>query len=593
MTPPFSASLAIVPAAATTVLVAGLLAGPAQAGEYDVTYCRDSGGQPLVQNPPRPLFDWVARSDNGPPGGYLYERCSAGGDPFTTDWIGANNITVGDTSEWVLDPAEGLSFAGWRAHVTGHVASTYAHVALNHSARIGSEVPIIESAAGFDLCGDSNTIAGALPDCSSMSYRVRFLRPPAQLTFAMTCKGPPPNQPEATCQGGGVARMDTSVVSFRDSTPPTAITVRGPLLSSAPGNPVGGTQPVSVDATDVGSGVKRIEVVVDGVRVGASGDQCTPPFDRMTPCPVRAGAEVAFDTRLVADGTHQLKITAIDASDERGVLWSGPLIVSNGAPVGPGGDPNLRGPSVGSYGGDDAMLDAWWPGTGRAPSQKKAVRKRCKTKGYARRHVVACKGRQPSRSLSVRWSSRKQNLIRGRLVTPAGGAIGGARLQLLATPATHGGSPQLVAELTTAADGRFFAAVPASSGSATYTIRWMARARDTQPAAAVELRRTVRANTTFDIDRRTVRRGRILTLTGRLNSRNGVIAGNAIAIQARPQKTWRAVKTVRTGDDGRWVARYRVPAQLRGRYRFRAVVVPSASYPYASAPSSIRTVVVR
>jgi hypothetical protein len=65
----------------------------------------------------------------------------------------------------------------------------------------------------------------------------------------------------------------------------------------------------------------------------------------------------------------------------------------------------------------------------------------------------------------------------------------------------------------------------------------MARARDTEPAAAIGLRRTVRANTTFDIDRRTVHRGRILTLTGRLNSRHGVLAGNAIAIQARPQKT--------------------------------------------------------
>jgi hypothetical protein len=131
-------------------------------------------------------------------------------------------------------------------------------------------------------------------------------------------------------------------------------------------------------------------------------------------------------------------------------------------------------------------------------------------------------------------------------------------------------------------------------GSATFAVDWLARARDTTPAATVPLTRSVRAATTFAAKpKRAVRRGRVLTFRGTLRGKAGTPKDTADALQANAGTTWRAVKTIRAGATGRWSARYRVPTQLLGRYRFRAVVNPSAAYPYGIGVSSTRRIRVR
>lgn len=170
----------------------------------------------------------------------------------------------------------------------------------------------------------------------------------------------------------------------------------------------------------------------------------------------------------------------------------------------------------------------------------------------------------------------------------------GASLQLVATPTATGAVASVVQTASTDASGRFSVRVPVAVGSASYSVQWWSRSRDTLPAAVAELQRVVRAATSFSVKPHpVVYRGQRLEITGRLRGTSGTRQGTAIVVQANAGKAWRAVTTVRARADGRWSATYRVPRQLRGSYRFRAVVKPSAAYPYATGSSARRRVVVR
>jgi hypothetical protein len=397
-----------------------------------------------------------------------------------------------------------------------------------------------------------------------------------------------------TCGGASVDIVDNDV-TYADAVAPTGGVSGGSLVASGFGSPLTGTASATVRGDDRGSGIKRFEAVVDGTAIAATPDRCAPPFDRKSPCPLTDGGTINLDTTKVADGTHALQIVAVDASDERAVIYAGQLIVGNGTTVGPGTDPNLRGAANGNYSGDDAKLSAGWSATGRKPSSSRRVMARCKaSKSYRRRHKVACFGRPASTTLTTRYSSKRRNIVRGRLTNAVGQPIAGAAVQLVAVPRATGVSASIVATPTTDADGRFVATVPVASGSTRIAVNWFARVRDTVPATTGVLKRTVKASTTFAVfPRTTVRRGRVLRLRGRLTGRAGTPKGTAVALQANAGTSWRAVTTVRASASGRWAARYRVPTQLRGRYRFRAVVKPSAAYPYGTSSSSARRVRVR
>lgn len=546
------------------VTVALMGATDARAGDFTVSYCVDANGTPVGQ-----LAD-VQLTTSGRPGTFLaYECARPEGSGVQLAFDGSQPHYAGEYARATIDvDGAGMSIVG--ASAEGHyVPGTY-------------DVSVAPLAVLAGPCLE--------PGCNAMrdwsgSWSARSSQELLDhLTFAVTC-----NQPEC---GGGMLAIHRLAVTYRDDAGPTAGSITGTLLNSAPGAPIAGPATVRISAADTGSGVRRGNVVVDGAIVGATRVQCAAP-DRQHPCPSRLDEQVTVDTAKFAHGTHDLQITATDASGNTTSVWRGPLIVDNGAALGPGADLNLRGSSIGGYPADNAQVDAWWPATGRAPSRHKAVQRRCKRKAYARRHTLACRGRAPSRSLKVRWSAKKASRIGGRLVAPDGRPVVGARLDLVETPAAEAARSRVVATLATGWNGGFSAAVPVATGSATYTVRWFARERDNQPANAVAVRRTVVAATTFSASAKRLRPGRTLTLRGRLRGRAGTLRRNAIAIQANAGRSWRAVTTVRTRANGRWTARYRIPKQLHGRYRFRAVVTPSAGYPYAPGASRTRRLTVR
>ncbi|MGX6446927.1 hypothetical protein ACVU7I_02485 [Patulibacter sp. S7RM1-6] len=541
---------------------------PASAGDYAVSYCVRPDGTPVGQ---------VPDLDFGTTG------------------------RAGTLVAYGCDNAQGsivLSFDGSQPHSAGEYARATIAASGAGVSIVGASGDGFYSRGLYDVSvGPIAALQGACTQDSPACNQPRewggqwaAATPEAalnQLTLQVAC-----NQP--SCTGGGLT-VKHLTITYRDSAPPAAGSAEGSLLTSSPGAPVSGQATVKITAADTGAGVRSGSVLVDGTEVAATAAQCSPPYDRQHACPTRLDKQVLVDTTKIANGTHSVEVTATDASGNTATVSRGTVIVDNGGARGPGIDPNLRGAPIGSYGADDARLQAWWPATARSPSRSRKVQRRCKrSKAYRRRHAVACNGRPASRRIRANFSARKATLVRGRLVTPAGDPVIGARIDVLATPSAAGAAAQPVATLQTDATGRFEHRIPVASGSATYTVAWIALSRDTVASTATTLKRTVKASTTFRArPNRTVKRGRTLTFTGRLRGAAGVRAGNAVAIEANAGSSWRAVRTVRAAADGSWRLRYVVPRQLRGRYRFRAVVAPSAAYPYSVGHSATRTIRVR
>ncbi len=552
--------------------ICGLTAtsGAAQAGEYVVTYCKF--GQVLQ--------DWQPYRDAP---GTLTEDCAAGPGRFAATLEPSN--------------AAGHSRVEWQLRWPSGIRPVYLRAQANRFLHAGTRAA--EGGVGpYGVCGTSWP-GDPCPSGQVMSVAVD--RPVSEAAGApgqsiwvgVNCAGSVLNLCDGASGSVDVMLME---ITWSDAQPPTGTANVDALVVSS-GGPVHGSRSIEYRAMDnEGSGVRRVEARIDGRPVAVAPEQCQPPYSSMRACPAGAIGRLTVDTAQIDDGTHRLEVVAVDVGGNEGILASASIVTQNREQVGPGSDPALRGNPNGSYEADDARLTAWWPATGRKPSKSRAVQRRCKRSArYRRTHAVACRGRAPGASLRVGYSSRKSSVLRGRLVTPSGTGISGAALQLVATPTATGAVTSVVQTVTTDGTGRFSARVPVATGSARYSVQWRSRSRDTMPAAAAaDLQRTVRASTTFAVKPRPVvyRRQR-LEFSGRLRGRTGTRQGTAIVIQANAGKSWGSVKTVRARSNGRWSATFQVPRQLRGTYRFRAVVKPGASYAYATGSSAQRRVIVR
>lgn len=542
----------------------------AQAGDYVVKYCQF--GQVLQ--------DWQPYRDAP---GSLAEDCAAGPGRFTAT-LDPSNASGSSRVEWLLRWPAGIRPVYLRAQAN-RVLNAGSGMAEGGIGPYG----VCWTGAPGDPCPSGQVTSVSVDQPVSESAG----DPGQRFWIGVNCAG----SVLTLCEGAsGTVEVMLLEVTWSDVQPPTGTAGVDELVTSSSGGSVRGSRSVEYRAMDGdGSGVRHVEARIDGRAVAVSPEQCRPPYTSMRACPAGAIGRLAVDTAQIDDGTHRLEIVAVDVGGNEGVLASTAIVTQNRDQIGPGSDPALRGTPNGTYEADDARVTAWWPSTGKAPSKSRKVQRRCKRSvRYRRAHKIACQGRAPGTALRVGYSARKSNVLRGRLLTPTGSGVAGATLQLVATPAATGAASGVVQTVSTDGTGRFSARVPVASGSASYSVQWRSRSRDTLPAGTAELRRAVRAATTFSIKPRPiVYRGQRLELAGRLRGRTGTRQGTAIAIQANAGTAWRAVTTVRARASGRWSATYRVPRQLRGNYRFRAVVKPSAAYPYATGSSGQRRVVVR
>jgi 5-hydroxyisourate hydrolase-like protein (transthyretin family) len=348
-------------------------------------------------------------------------------------------------------------------------------------------------------------------------------------------------------------------VLLNDVTPVAVGNVGGPLLA---GGTLAGAQSVSFVASDVGSGVYKGSLTVDGVVVtesvlDAAGGACAdlgvspdglPSYLNTRPCRASVNGLLTLNTDLLSPGSHELTIRAGDAAGNQTVVRTATISVVGPRPA---GTPN------GSSASRFAKLAA----------------------GFAGRRAARVR----------RFGFRALPTVTGRLVDEHGNPIGGAAVDVLVRDRRAGAERQRIATATTGADGTFRVQLP-SGPSRTITVQYTAFSGDPKPSATATLSARVRAGVSAGFTPRSVRLGRRLRLSGRLRylPRGSVL----VRIQARNGRRWQTIDTVKTGSDGRyrWTYRFQLGASAGRRYQFR-VKVDSPIYPFS--PGTSRTVVVR
>jgi hypothetical protein len=540
--------------AAVAVVVGGLMtgAGNARAGTYLVHTCNTPDNQrslgPTLDDP-LGASGWIADG----PAVLIQDQCPAGG-PFTFRNTSAYAMQAGESigARWTAAP---------RTRLVG-VLIRWIGEALNDPQRgqgtttvtVATDRQVLLTATGPWATepndGGAQKLSSTLLDASWFEIRLRCLD---------ACPSP----------SGSTLRGWVNYASFlvRDDEPPAGGLV-GPAVDAMNWS---GVTRLRMTAADAGSGLRRAIVEVDGspalaIPLSSSNhcddvgpDPAVAEFDRPQPCPLRiSDGALDVDSAKLPQGRHSVRVLLEDAAGNRTAIF-GPVvrnIAANGA-IGPGSDPALRGAANGDGATDQARLTAHW---GVRGSRTRLV------SGYGHRHVV-----------------------RGRLRGQDGAPIANAVIDLVSkTTAVNARALVKRAGPRTASDGSWRLALPRNVSSRDLTFRYRSHVNDTIPTATAAVHLRVRAGLRLAIRPRVARRGQAIRFAGRLLGGPLPRGGKQIVLMARASRGgWVRFNVIRTERDGRFHTTYRFQQSGGATYRFRALSLAEAAYPYAAGGSNV------
>jgi hypothetical protein len=196
-----------------------------------------------------------------------------------------------------------------------------------------------------------------------------------------------------------------SIVTIDDPTPPTASGATGSLFA---GGYVRGNATATLGSAADGSGIKAVQVRVDGSRVvGETALACD--FTRSRPCSdVPTPTDVPVVTANIGDGTHTAEVGAVDAGGNFTAATTQAITVDNEAPA----PPTPTSPSFTTVAGERATI-SWTEPSGQVSP-------------ITRAHITVCK------ATACRTSTQ-----------PAGFGFGQASVALLDGPGAYTASVAL------------------------------------------------------------------------------------------------------------------------------------------------------
>jgi hypothetical protein len=550
-------------AALATGLTLGLLVSSAHAGTYHVYSCRTPDGEAA------PVDGW---SGSVAPGGafddYVLDTCAEGGALVAA--LGDQTIHEAnvDQSTWQFSPPTGLRIAAatlWRAATAqgGNAAdSTY-------DAWVAG--PTIT--APFDECIYTQGCPAKGDLGNPLSSVNQLVAPAPSLGGSIYAS--------AGCGGGGgrecpAAKGDPNNYAaalylyaadlvLEQPEGPSASNVGGEL-ASAPA--VRGSSDLTFDASDAGSGVYEAVFSVDGQVVqrtvlDTNGGRCrdvgqtsdgTAAFLYVQPCLASVGADVPFDSTAVANGTHHLLVSVIDAAGNAAPVLDRMVTIEHPPEPGAAGGGRAGAPNGVNASAQASMTVRW-----------QSTRKALLVSSYGRAHVIA-----------------------GRLTAPGGVPIVGAQVEVLAAPSYAAARTISMPILRTDATGRFLMRVPDGVSSRALRFVYRARIGDALPSVTRTLRLSVRAGVALSVSPHIAGVGSTIDFAGRLLGGPVPSSGKQLVLEARsPGSPWIEFKVVRSGARGRFHASYRFRFGGPADYVFRACSEPEADYPFAAGASNV------
>ncbi len=556
-------------AAVVILSAAGPLGLPAvaEAGSYTVYTCRLPSSQAAATD------GWVP--DSSSPGIRVTDSCGSGG------YLGAEMDAVGfpDTMRrgWRWSAAAGTALREmtlWRTYVLGAASpsATPFRDVLSDSRELEFDAPAApplgngNSGGGSTALGFHETNRVSHVDLRDNVVRVR-----------VGCTGASGSICPAT--GGSAAAQYIFGAHFLvdDLADPALGAVSGTLARAGTHR---GIEAVTFAATDQATGIYRGIVEIDGVPVHTEviddnqgrcadafpWDSNPYQFQYRVPCKLAANGTMRWDTSVVSDGPHELRIRVEDAAGNRATVFGAETITIDNRPGdGMNPTPELTTPSI--------------PSTSQLLANGGS--------GVAATLTALPVGRN-NRVIRVRHGQRV--VIVGALRTTAGQPLSRAAIDIGARLRLRGAAHQALGQVMTDESGRFRYVV---SGDASRVVDFAFRTarRDSTPSASASVDIRVAAKLNLNVSRHRLHNGQALGYYGALA---GVNAGRKLVdVRVIVGRSWRPVCTARTNSRGRYMCRYRFKrTHRRTKYTFRAYVRRQESLPYEPSRSAARRVTV-
>ncbi len=545
------------PLALASVAAGALLAvcGTAPGNEFSVYTCTDSALRALGPTlaDPNHSSGWDL-SSTGPLGVNVDDRCVIGDRVFVVVRNG-NRMSAGQSiaAQWTAAPG---------TEVVG-VSSTW-DAQVNFSASNGTGTAQLLVGTDQETLFSQNSPLSVVYGYLGTPIFHATLRPAQRFEIRFTCLD------ECLTAGDPELYLQVLTARFdvRDESPPAG----GLLGSGTDAQTWSGVMRFNVNAADVGGGVFDAVVEADGADA-ASFPLADPSgscrdigprsevneFAAAEPCPLRIdNGSLDIDTAKLPQGQHTMRVLLEDAAGNRTPIF-GPVVrtIAASRAIGPGSDPALRGTANGDGASDRATLNAHW---GKRGHRTWLVSR------FGRTHVV-----------------------RGRLRTQDGAPIANAAIDVVSKTTANNahelgkrGGPR------TRNDGSWYLVLPRRVSSRDVTFRYRSHVNDTIPTATATVRLRVRAGLRLTIHPRAARRGQLIRFNGRLLGAPLPRGGKQIVLMARASRgSWVRFNVVRSGRKGRFHATYRFQQPGTARYRFRALSLAEAAYPYLAGGSNV------
>jgi hypothetical protein len=487
------------------------------------------------------------------------DSCASGGALYAS-MSGETTQPYGTTALNTFTAPAGLSISGftlWRYEADGP-SQPYGSPASNLDYSPGPP-----SVQGLCTDGCSRGNPGS-PLSSENAVSVGSLSGVTQIQWSAACGG----GPGGTCPASGPLSSQYNVyaadIDLVDDTPPTVSNVSGPLVA---GGTLAGSQAVSFNAADGGSGVYGGSLVVDGHTVvsqilNTNGGACESlnvttdgqrSFEHAQPCLSSLSASLTLNTNLLTAGQHSLELIVEDAAGNQTIAYNGTITTSGPPQVGVNGSVSGLGPHIAN--GD--------PCAGEALELAVNGKRRAPIVTYGEpvtvRGVLHC-GTVP---------------IRGARVAIA--TLGGP------------GSAAINTSVETALDGSFSYKVP-SGPNRRLEFSYTAYSNDPGPSATATAAIRIRPKIKLRITPHRSSNGHSIRWTGTVTGGPYPPQGVTLDVAVKEGRRWRIFAQVIANGKGRFHYSYRFHATDESTvYTFRVALPDSGSggYPYTPGASNI------
>jgi hypothetical protein len=493
---------------------------------------------------------WVYEEHNA--GAVIQDDCPNGG-PFQF-WVEAGvSLKAGDFIGAVWTAAPNTRLVGFSMRWNASAANSPAINQGNSEVALTTDrQTILRERSPWSTpsnSGGANHLASALTDASRFEMT---------LTCLDAC-----TKPQTSWLLGWVA--DASF-DLRDDAAPAGGLI-GPGVDARTWS---GVMHLGFNAADVGGGLYRAVLEVDGSEAATwplsmstncadiGPDPTVREFAAPQPCALHIDGTLDVDTRQLPQGEHSVRILVEDVAGNRSAIF-GPTtrLIDAERAIGPGSDPTLRGAANGDRASDLAHLSAHW-------------------------------GRRGSRTLLVS-SFGRTHVVRGRLRTADGAPIANAAIDVVSkTTAVNARELGKRVGPRTGGDGSWYLVLPRRVSSRDVTFRYRSHGNDTIASATASVRLRVRAGLRLAIHPRRASQGQTIRFSGRLLGGPLPRGGKQVVLMARASRgAWVRFNVVRTDRRGRFRTTYRFQQPGAALYRFRALSLSEAAYPYLAGGSNI------